>query len=231
MTVCIYIMYWDINKPYIGQTVSYKKRVQVHTREIKNTTHCNSKVIAEYKKYGCMPTFDILEECSQEKLNYLEEFYIKDFDAIINGLNIISGGYSVGYGVNNPASKYNEEQLIEVYELLTDPHISLAEIANKTLVNISTVKKISQGVQHIWLAQSFPELHEKIQKVRELRNSISRSAIKHDKPYLRIQDPDGQIYTVTNTLHFANEHNLPNGNLCSVLLGKRRSVKGWIGVK
>jgi hypothetical protein len=224
-------MYWDINTPYIGQTVSYKKRVQVHTREIKNGTHCNYKVMAGYRKYGCMPTFDVLEECSQYKLNDLEEFYIKDFDAIVNGLNIISGGYSVGYGVNNPASKYNEEQLVQVFEFLTNPYMSLADIADETLVKLSTVKKISQGVQHVWLTQMFPELHTKIQEVKESRNSISRSAMKHDKPYLRIQDPHGQIYTVTNTLHFAKEHNLPNGNLCSVLLGKRRSVKGWIGVQ
>lgn len=63
-----------------------------------------------------------------------------------------------------------------------------------------------------------------------LRNSISRSAKKQCKEYRRIKSPDGIIYSVTNTLHFSNEHNLPNANLCSVLSGKRKSVKGWIGI-
>lgn len=63
-----------------------------------------------------------------------------------------------------------------------------------------------------------------------LRNSISRSAKKQGKEYRRIKSPEGTIYSVTNTLHFSNAHNLPNANLCSVLLGKRKSVNGWVGI-
>lgn len=139
---CIYILYWNIDRPYIGQTVNFHKRSQVHLRDISTGLHCNYKILQEYSIYKILPTIEILCVAAQENLNALEEQYIKEFDSIASGLNIISGGYSVGRGVNNSASVYIKDQLVHVFRLLGDPELSLTEISAITQVKLGTVKKI-----------------------------------------------------------------------------------------
>lgn len=227
---CIYIMYWSISNPYIGQTVDFRKRKRVHLSSIRNESHYNYKVLQEHTKYAKLPSIEILESASPECLNHLEEVYIEAFDSIRSGLNIISGGQSVGAGVHNPASVHAREALISCFLLLKDPFLSLVEISTLSGVPHTSVKKISQGAQHSWLHLEFPDVLFEVQKASYIRNSYSRSAVKLGKQYRRIQNPSGEVFSVENTLQFSKEHGLPNGNLCSVLLGKRNSVKGWIGV-
>lgn len=231
MDICIYILYWDIDKPYIGQTVSFNTRKQRHYNEILKGIHCNSKILVEYTKYNRLPTIDILESCSSCRLNYLEEYYIKEFNSINAGLNILSGGYSVGLGTNNSCSKYSEEQLYKAYRLLTDPLNSYKSISTNTGIAETTIKKIGQGVQHTWLQEELPDEYDKIKLITsKARYSNSASASNRGIQYRKIKSPEGIVYSVTNTLKFSTEHNLPNGNLCSVLKGKRNSVNGWVGV-
>lgn len=227
---CIYILYWDINKPYIGQTTHFSKRRLRHLNELHKGIHCNYKLQNEYTLYKTNPIIEVLQYATTDQLNYLEESYIKEFNSINSGLNIISGGYSVGAGVNNPASKYTEDQLIKVYTLLGDYKNSYEFISKQTEVPITTVKKIGQGVQHVWLQEMFPVINEYIKIYSKQRYTHSACAASQGKQYRKIMSPTGKVYSVTNTLEFSKEHNLPNGNLCSVLLGKRRSVQGWIGI-
>lgn len=227
----IYILYWDINKPYIGQTTQFNTRKLKHLNEIRKGTHCNYKILEEYKKYNSEPTIDLMCKCTVNELNEYEEFFIKDFDSISNGLNIISGGYSVGKGINNPSSKYSEDQLLKVFNMLSEVTNSYKHIALTTGVALSTVKKIGQGVQHTWLQSRLPEIYSKILAISyKDRFSNSSSAGAKNIEYRKIRSPDGKTYTVTNTLKFSKEHNLPNGNLCLVLSGKRKSVLGWYGI-
>lgn len=226
-------MYWDINYPYIGQTNrDIKIRSKAHINSMRRGDHCNYKVQNMYNKYNENPTFEILTKCNEIDLHYLEEFYIKDFDSINNGLNILSGGYSVGRGINNPASKYSKEKLLEAFRLLSDSTMPFKEITKHTGIPKDTLTKISTGVQHSWLHEEQPDLWEKIKNIStKERYTNSACAKGQGKSYLKILSPEGVIYDVTNTLEFSKEHNLPNGNLCSVLLGKRNSVKGWKGIK
>lgn len=115
---CIYILYWDINRPYIGQTTQFHKRCLRHLNELRKGIHCNYKIQGEYITYKTNPVIEVLQYAAIDQLDYLEEVYIKEFNSINLGLNIISGGYSVGTGINNPASKYTKDQLIKVYHLL-----------------------------------------------------------------------------------------------------------------
>lgn len=230
MDSCIYILYWDINKPYIGQTTNFHTRSKRHINEIKKGIHCNYKIQEQFNKFKVDPHIEVLEYCKDDELNYLEELYIIDFNSIKNGLNIISGGYSVGKGIHNHASKYSEEQLVEAYKLLSNYTNSYKHISSITGIPINTIKKIGQGVQHHWLQETYPELYEKIKDSGKLRYKHSASAINQNKKYRNIMSPTGKVFTVLNTLEFSKEHNLPNGNLCSVLLGKRNSVKGWVGI-
>lgn len=229
---CIYIMYWDINCPYIGQSVHYEKRKRSHYNAMTRGDHDNYKIQKYYNTLKIYPTVEILVHCSLQDLNPLEEVLIKEFNSIDSGLNIISGGYSVGYGTNNPASIYTKEQLVEVLTLLVDPLNSYKNITEKTGVSKDTISKIVSGSHHLWLSEEYPDLYTKMKSTDpKLRYSHSASALAQGKKYKRIMDPLGNVYEVTNTLEFSNKHNLPNGNLCSVLLGKRNTVKGWKGIE
>lgn len=227
---CIYILYWNIDIPYIGQTTNFRKRCNAHLSSLRRGDHCNYKIQKEFDILGIDPTIEILEECSLLHLNILEEQYIKEFDSINNGLNIISGGYSVGTGINNPASVYSEASLIKVFELLIDPYNSYKYISEQTSVAESTITKIVGGVHHRWLWEQYPEMAIIIASSKKLRKTNSTCAASQNKKYRKIMSPDGKIYEVTNTLQFSKEHNLRNGNLCLVLTGKRKSVSGWVGV-
>ena len=231
MDSCIYILYWDISYPYIGQTTNFNIRKNRHINEILKNTHCNYKIIEEYNKYSRLPSIEVLHKCSIEKLNELEEQYISEFNSIDSGLNIISGGYSVGCGTNNPSSKYTKEQLKIAFYMLSDVSNSYKYIATETNIKLDTIKKIGQGTQHTWLHSEYPEIYEKIKMIStKERYKNSACASGQNKKYRKIMSPDGTIYTVTNTLAFSKEHNLPNANLCSVLLGNRHTVQGWKGV-
>lgn len=232
MDCCIYILYWDIDNPYIGQTNrDLKIRSSSHINALKRGDHCNYKMQNIYNNLHILPTIEILCKCCEAELDYLEELYIAEFNSINMGLNIISGGYSVGKGTNNSASKYTRESLIEAFKLLADINNSFKDITSKTGVPKSTLTKINTGVQHTWLREEFPELWYTISNIDSKdRYKSSSSALKQGKAYRDIMSPEGIIYSVSNTLDFSKKHNLPNGNLCLVLQGKRRSVKGWTGI-
>jgi hypothetical protein len=230
MDTCIYILYWDIDYPYIGQSSNFTKRKNSQLAALKRNSHDNYKIQGMYNKYG-NPTIEPLTYCSIDELNNLEEQFILEFNSIDNGLNIISGGYSVGKGINNPASIYSEINLIEAFKLLSDSNNSYSYITELTGIPKDTLTKISTGVQHIWLQEKFPELFKIIMSISKDRYKHSASAKAQGKNYRKIMSPTGEIYTVTNTLEFSKTHNIPNGNLCSVLLGKRNSVVGWRGIK
>ena len=228
---CIYIMYWNVCCPYIGQTVHLLKRKNAHFNSLSNLKHVNYKIQNAYNTTNTFPNIEVLEYCTHDNMNPLEESYIKEFDSINNGLNIISGGYSVGYGVNNPASLYTEEQLVEVLVLLSDVNNSYKIITEKTSVGKDTITKIASGVHHLWLKEKYPVLYQNMKSVdSKLRYKQSASAGSQNKKYRKILDPNGIVHEVTNTLEFSKKYDLPNGNLCSVLLGRRNSVKGWKGI-
>lgn len=228
MDCCIYILYWNIDNPYIGQTTNFTVRKNRHYNEILNGKHCNYKILEQYSLHNTLPNIDILIRCTTSELNDLEEIMIKEFNSIDKGLNIISGGYSVGKGVHNSFSKYSREQLIKAFEMLADINNSYKCISEATSISLDTIKKMGQGVQHTWLHEEFPELYQKILTISTKdRYAMSACAKSQGKKYSKIMSPTGEIFEVTNTLRFSKEHDLPNGNLCLVLSGHRNSVKGW----
>jgi group I intron endonuclease len=92
------------DKVYVGQTwYNLEKRFTAHkARAVRAAKDGSIKLINSMRKYG-IDTFYIekLEECfTQEKADELEDFYILQYNSIINGLNLKRGG-AIG--------KYSEE--------------------------------------------------------------------------------------------------------------------------
>lgn len=78
----------------------------------------------------------------------LEKKYIKLFNTIRpNGYNILEGGDKppVKYGNNNIKTKYPDELLPQLYNMLKDPSISYEKIANETGLSIGYLYLVNQG--------------------------------------------------------------------------------------
>lgn len=228
MTCCIYMLYWNIDKPYIGQTINFNNRMIKHKSEIKTGTHKNYKILNEFHTYNTLPNIEILEECSSSELNTLEEVYIKEFDSINAGLNIISGGYSVGLGTNNPKSKYSREQLILAFNLLVDPRLGFNDIASITKINRSTINQIANGHQHIWLIEEFPEVYHTIALVRADRTKLVQTVEYKGTKYPPVLSPDGETVEINTSLDvFCKQQGLQNTNMYKLFKKKILQHKGW----
>ena len=102
----IYSITNNINqKKYIGKTTKnnpydrWKQHVQ-HSKALENTVAYSSlhtmPIIRALKKYGSDNfKFRVLEECIDDKVNELEEHYIKKYDTYYNGYNCTFGGEGV----------------------------------------------------------------------------------------------------------------------------------------
>ena len=104
----IYIVINDINhKVYIGQTsTSLKQRWREHTHtDINNGTHFHNALL----KYG-VDKFHLylLEECTIDKLNVREIYYISIFNSYKDGYNMTPGGAGV------PGYKHTDEDKIKM---------------------------------------------------------------------------------------------------------------------
>ena len=83
-------------KRYIGQSVNCSKRIKIHLWELNNNRHDNIHLQQAFNKYASAKfNFVILEECSPEKLDDLECYYIKLYNTTDRkfGYNSDSGGH------------------------------------------------------------------------------------------------------------------------------------------
>ena len=82
------------NKQYIGQSIDIETRWQQH-----KTSNKNYILYQAFKKYGLENfSFEIIEECSREKLNETEQYWIKYYNTLTpNGYNMTFGGDSCGH--------------------------------------------------------------------------------------------------------------------------------------
>lgn len=83
------------HESYIGQTVEFKRRKRDHINNLKNNQHDNPKLQNAWNKYGEQEFHFRVWEFnieSAEELNKLECEYIKKYDSLNNGYNLVPGG-------------------------------------------------------------------------------------------------------------------------------------------
>ncbi|MCC8068781.1 MAG: GIY-YIG nuclease family protein [Ruminococcus sp.] len=79
-------------KVYIGQSVDIEKRWAEHIRCANNSDKPNT-IYQAIRKYGVENfTFEVIEECSQEKLNEREIYWIDYYNSYYDGYNMTLGG-------------------------------------------------------------------------------------------------------------------------------------------
>lgn len=136
-------------KIYIGQSIHIERRWSEHKRNLKNHPLYN-----DLFKYGIENfSFDVLEECSIEQLNILEEKYIEKYNSVNpNGYNLLvkSGGNHTVFNL------YNYDELQIIIKDIQDNVITLQEIANKNNLSLRTIIRINQGDVHKDNSLSYP---------------------------------------------------------------------------
>ena len=84
---------------YIGQTIDINRRRKEHLNDLRKNKHENAHLQHSYNKYGEKYfTFKIIIQCSKDKLNFYEKYYIQLYDSEKNGFNMNEGGQTTtGY--------------------------------------------------------------------------------------------------------------------------------------
>ena len=234
MTIGIYrLVFKGTNKIYIGQSTNIERRLTQHLSTFKSRTH-SKRLMCAYDLYG-LPTLEIVLECAESELIDAEIEAIEIFDSITNGFNTkpsCSGGGSCE-GSDNANSLYSEEQVVTVMRLLIgSTDLTQKEISTQLNVGLSFVEHVSAGNTGKWLKDKYPEEYERLQSLknnRDTRGKLSKagSAKSRGIIYPQIIDPEGNKFTVDNIRKFGRDHSLNNGDLCQVLNGRKKSVKGW----
>ena len=99
-------------KSYIGQSNDIERRFKEHQQK-----GVSSRIPLDIaiQKYGISAfTYEILEECSLDKLNERETYWINYYDTINNGYNCSLGGEQQSIGENNGRSKMTEQEVKEI---------------------------------------------------------------------------------------------------------------------
>lgn len=225
MKIGIYKLYFKDNptKVYIGASTQLEKRILNHKSALKRGDHPNTLLQEEVNK-GKILEYEILVECSEDELSYVEESYIEKYNAYYDGFNRTIGRTGASSGELNPQANHSTEEYYQVLKLLADTDKSLTEISRLTKVSLSIIDNISSCVSHKYLEVLYPEDYKKLRSKLGTRDNSAKSK---GIIYPDILSPSGQIYTINNISQFAKEHGLDRSNLHSVLSKKRKSHLGW----
>lgn len=126
-------------KVYIGQSIYINRRWQDHKEDYSNGTSKFYKAIQEFGWDNF--EWSVIEECSEEKLNDREKYWIDYYDSINNGYNTIYG---------NPFerkkySKLSDERHDELIQDLLSTSTSIKDLSDKYNLGLSYVYEINQG--------------------------------------------------------------------------------------
>lgn len=126
------------SKSYIGQSVHIERRWQEHCSP--SAKSIIAKAIQKYGKENF--SFEVLEECSCQDLDNLEQYYLNKFQTLVPyGYNVLNVGerphHSCSIGLFYQAEQVQKDIL---YSTLT-----FQEIAEKYYTSTRTITRINQG--------------------------------------------------------------------------------------
>ena len=148
-------------KVYIGQSVHIERRWTEHC--LPSARSLIGKAIKKYGKENF--SFQVLNECSKEKLNELEEYYISKYNSVVpNGYNIETAAKE-----KTSFSFYDIEIFSDIVNDIIHSELTLTAIAEKYNLSRRTVQRINHG-----------EVHHQKDFVYPLRNTKKNIVTKRD---------------------------------------------------
>lgn len=217
----IYALYWPKQDLiYIGQTNNFYLRKYEHFRLFKTGTASNYKLKNAYDLYG-EPDFEIICTCTTSELDSEEYSYIKEFDSVRNGLNILDKPFGAGKDTEHQAAKFSKEEILNVVDLLIQG-CTLDSITEKTNVSKPVISSILNQHRHTWIPEYKKELLAVELSKRQLKASRDSSSLNY-----WIKSPQGVVHRVINIAQFSRDNKLLDTKLNEVLRNKRKSHCGW----
>lgn len=128
------------HKKYIGQSVNIERRKEEHVKWPSPYSRFDKelKVIGEENFI-----FTILEECKSEELDEKEKYWIKFYNSVKEGYNLIYGGQNYR-GEANPGAKLTEEDVQQIIILLEEHKLNNGQIAELFNVHRNTIDNINR---------------------------------------------------------------------------------------
>lgn len=128
------------HKKYVGQSTNIERRKYEHER----WPSPYSRFDGELKVIGKDNfNFVILEECSCDELDEREDYWIKFYNSVEEGYNLIYGGQNYR-GQANPAARLTDEDAQQIIILLEEHKLNNKQIAELFGVHSNTIDNINR---------------------------------------------------------------------------------------
>ena len=177
MKAYIYFIINKVNgKRYVGQTTDFSRRKYTHFRSLRENRHANIKLQNAWNKYGeenFVIERIIFENTTAVELDELEKYYIKKYDSIDNGYNIMEGG-SRGRG-NNSRGKITFKDYAMIFLGNTKYKGMTTRTAKLLNIDSSTVSAIVNLKSYVWYQDELSKLtlEEKEQIIKEFERQTN----------------------------------------------------------
>lgn len=154
---------------YIGSSINLQRRKTEHFSSLRQNTHPNKKLQDAFNTYREENfEYSVIQECSREELLTVEEELIKKYNTYHKGYNntdkVISGSSmqhlevrKKHWGEVHGQSKYSNEKILQVFELLAKTDFTHSKIEEITGVPEPIVSYIKTG-GHQWVWEERKEL-------------------------------------------------------------------------
>lgn len=135
----IYMIHNKINdKKYIGQSKHIFRRWTEHRQDSKTE---DTPLYYAIRKYGIEQfDFSILQECDNDQLTILEEYYIDKYNTYV----------PYGYNLKVPSNHYTTDNIpskyLEIIDLIKNTNKTLVEIGQLYDLSSEQVSRINQGI-------------------------------------------------------------------------------------
>lgn len=236
----IYIITNTVNdKVYIGQVgkgknKTFMKRFDEHIWALNNNRHCNKHLQRAWNKYGEDSfTFDILEECSKDKLDEREKYWIDYYNSYKNGYNCTLGGDGVsGY-------KHTEERKQKISKAvrgenhpLYGKHLS-KEHKRKMSESLKSENNTWRGRHHSEeTKQKMSESQKGKSKSKEHKQKLSEAHkgkpnIKLAKPVVQLSKDGFYITEFYGAAEAERQTGVFHSDIAKCCNGKRNSASGY----
>lgn len=223
MTIGIYILYWDeLDVVYVGKSQRIEDRFKEHLRDLKNNSHHNYKVQNLYNTYG-IPNHSVLEITNIEDLSYKEDLWIKEFDAINSGLNIIE---AKNLGTNSTGSIYTRHSILKAFSLLYRTLKPYKEVAKIAKISDRVCTHLVNSNEHMWLKEKYPEKYAIMKQNAAKRIENAKKSLNKYSG-IKLISPEGDIITIDSVRNIAKKYLLNQSSLNDLVRGRQPSYKGW----
>ena len=147
------------NLVYIGQSKDINRRFIQHRciEHSPNMLEYNNQIHCAMRKYGIENfTFEIIEECSPEKLNEREKYWISFYNSYKNGYNGTEGGDFQQVNVSGEANgrAYMTEEEVRYIRECYNNHINFKDVYNQF-----KHKATKRCIQKIWYFETWPNVY------------------------------------------------------------------------